>query len=110
MGSVSQTPAMMISKISLLILGLVFIGSSFAISYPNINGFFPSYRTTYRGFGNVEEPSMSFKSHGESNSMDENLFKENLIKSMIKIFPERRFFVKRAAPDTRFDDFAATRG
>merc|ERR1712062_581515 len=108
MGSVSQTPAMMISKISLLILGLVFIGSSFAtISYPNINGFFPSYPTTYRGFGNVEEPSMSFKTPGDS--MDENLFKENLIKSMIEIFPERRFFVKRAAPDTRFDDFAATR-
>merc|ERR1711971_1152590 len=108
MGSESQTPAMMISKISLLILGLVFIGSSFARSYPNINGFFPSYHTTYRGFGNVEEPSMSFKSPGDS--MDENLFKENLIKSMIEIFPERRFFVKRAAPDTCFDDFAATRG
>merc|ERR1712209_203063 len=111
MGSLAETSEMIVTKISLLILGLVFIDSTFARSYPKVNDlYFPTLRslqTTFKGFGNADGPSVNFKSPGESKStVDE----EELMKSLLEIFPDRRFFVKRAAPDNRFDDFSATRG
>merc|ERR1712062_571777 len=109
MGSLAETSEMIVTKVSLLILGLVFIGSSFARSYPKVNDlYFPTLRslqTTFKGFGNADGPSV--KSPGESKSIVDE---EELMKSLLEIFPDRRFFVKRAAPDNRFDDFSATRG
>merc|ERR1711997_478876 len=112
MGSVSQTPEMMVTKISFVILGLILIGSSYGGSYhgfvPELNDiYFPTLGTTFKGFGNVDEPTMNFKAPGTSKNMD-----ENLLKSLVEIFPSRRFFVKRAAPDQdpNFDHFSATRG
>merc|ERR1711992_426532 len=98
MGSTNQTWAMMVTKIALLLLGLAIIGaSSSAYSYPKITDlYFPTWRTTPREYRSAEpeEPSVSQKSSEDIR----DAMNENLIKSLVEIFPERRFFCKASRP------------
>ena len=49
--SLAETSEMIVTKVSLLILGLVFIGSSFARSYPKVNDlYFPTLRSLQTTF------------------------------------------------------------